>query len=98
MRFSLTTITIALLGSAMALPSSEVNHVEERAAVSAVPRDSCNVVVNSITALQTQTAAVVMLATLKVAYVSSKTQMSSAACGEIDELRARKGNISRLPD
>lgn len=33
MRFSLTTIAIALLGSAMALPNPNVNSVEERAAV-----------------------------------------------------------------
>jgi hypothetical protein len=34
MRFSLTTIAIALLGSALALPNPDVNSVEERAAVS----------------------------------------------------------------
>lgn len=34
MQFSLTTIVIALLGTAMALPSPDVNSVEERAAVS----------------------------------------------------------------
>lgn len=34
MRFSLTTIVIALLGTAMALPNPELKPVEERAAVS----------------------------------------------------------------
>lgn len=34
MRLSLTTIAIALLGTAMALPNPDVNSVEERAAVS----------------------------------------------------------------
>ncbi|KAK2609409.1 hypothetical protein N8I77_002906 [Diaporthe amygdali] len=41
MRFSLTTIAIALLGSAMALPSSDVNHVEERAAQCGGEFDYC---------------------------------------------------------
>lgn len=34
MRFSLTTIAIALLGTAMALPNPSVNPLEERATVS----------------------------------------------------------------
>lgn len=34
MRFSLTTIVIALLGTAMALPNPDLKPVEERAAVS----------------------------------------------------------------
>jgi hypothetical protein len=41
MRFSLTTIAIALLGSAMALPSPDVSPVEERAAVSALIKPRC---------------------------------------------------------
>lgn len=36
MRFSLTTIVIALLGTAMALPNPDLKPVEERAAVSAL--------------------------------------------------------------
>lgn len=36
MRFSLTTIAIALLGTAMALPNPDLKPVEERAAVSAL--------------------------------------------------------------
>jgi hypothetical protein len=35
MRFTLTTIAIALLGSAIALPDPDINSVGERAAVSA---------------------------------------------------------------
>lgn len=34
MRLSLTTVAIALLGTAMALPNPDVKPVEERAAVS----------------------------------------------------------------
>lgn len=34
MRFSMTTIAIAILGTAMALPNPDVNAVEDRAAVS----------------------------------------------------------------
>lgn len=36
MRFSLTTIVIALLGTAMALPNPDLKTLEERAAVSAL--------------------------------------------------------------
>ncbi|KAG6358507.1 hypothetical protein INS49_014391 [Diaporthe citri] len=42
MRFSLTTIAIALLGTAVALPNPDVNTVEERAAQCGNEFDHCN--------------------------------------------------------
>lgn len=99
MRFSLTAIAIALLGTAAALPSPDINSVGERAAVSrhpafprrarfagpaANPRAHSNAVVSLPTATQRQTAAAGLPATPRGASVSPKVFTEDISTRELE--------------